>query len=368
MSWVCSFFIVHSFALSIDQFDQLNVTTATLPPRLCGERMTRARQFAMRAASSKSGQTQCRTQLLNIVHSYKLHGTSRPISMKSDVIRKRSRHDARRGSQSGMHSSETPSASRNGSPNASPQMERSPTLAPDSTTQMSYDFSEDSDFRTSSELIGALGNSSSSNNFGLFNPFPGPYHPDYISQQAVTPADALPFASADIDSDAKDEDEELRTSKRRRMSTDSASEPPSSAVSFSSYNDGYSSQSSATSHSQRSSMDFPFNNYPSYNILRGSGNTFWHPPMVAAQDSPQLIHPPMLPAEDATMDYLHPPMLPQEEENLFNQYLHPPMLPSDESNKGMAGSVHPHPPMFQNDFSNSGSGTSEFYDTSMHNF
>ncbi|KAG1893553.1 uncharacterized protein F5891DRAFT_962795, partial [Suillus fuscotomentosus] len=26
---------------------------------------------------------------------YKLHGSARPISMKSDIIRKRSRHDAR---------------------------------------------------------------------------------------------------------------------------------------------------------------------------------------------------------------------------------------------------------------------------------
>ena len=70
---------------------------------------------------------------------------------------------------------------RNGNPNASPQMERSPTLAPDSTTQMSYNFSKDSDFRTSSELIGALGNSSSSKNFHLSNSFLGPYHQDYIS-------------------------------------------------------------------------------------------------------------------------------------------------------------------------------------------
>ncbi|KAH9962510.1 hypothetical protein BGW80DRAFT_1180831 [Lactifluus volemus] len=35
---------------------------------------------------------------------FKLHGSARPISMKSDVIRKRSRHDARRGSGSGIGS------------------------------------------------------------------------------------------------------------------------------------------------------------------------------------------------------------------------------------------------------------------------
>ena len=51
-------------------------------------------------------------------------------------------------------------------------------------------------------------------------------------------------------------------SKCQRMSTDSASEPPSSAVSFSSYNDGYSSQFFATSYPQRLLMDFPFDNYP----------------------------------------------------------------------------------------------------------
>ncbi|KAJ7235664.1 hypothetical protein C8J57DRAFT_1194693, partial [Mycena rebaudengoi] len=44
---------------------------------------------------------------------YKLHGSARPISMKSDVIRKRSRHDARRGgiSASASVAAETPTAS-----------------------------------------------------------------------------------------------------------------------------------------------------------------------------------------------------------------------------------------------------------------
>lgn len=283
--------------------------------------------------------------------------------MKSDVIRKRSRHDARRSGGAGTNASDTPSASRGGTPGDSPEMERSPTLAPDSTTQMTYEFNEDSEFHSSqSELMGALGNNSASGFSGIYNAFPGPYHPDYLSsQQSSTPADALPFASVDTleDNDTK---EQSRSSKRRRMSTDSASEPPSSAVSFSSYNDGYSSQSSATSHSQRSSMDFPFNHYPSYNILRGSGNTFWHPPMAAAQDSPQFIHPPMLPAEDSPMDYLHPPMLPQEEENLFNQYLHPPMAHPEESSKGIMNSL-------QSAYTGNGSAQSDYYDTNMqHHF
>ena len=154
-----------------------------------------------------------------------------------------------------------------------PEMECSPTLDPNSMTQMTYKFSEDSEFCVSqSELMGASDDSSQSNFSGLFHPFPGPYHPDYLSQQATTPADALPFTS--IDSIENEMEEESRTSKWCRMSTDSASEPPSSAVSYNSYNNGYSSQSSLTSHFQQSSMDFPFNQYPSYNIFRGSSNTF----------------------------------------------------------------------------------------------
>ena len=70
-------------------------------------------------------------------YSYKLHGSARPISMKSDVIRKRARHDARRGSGNG--SSETPpSASPGASRRASPNAESTPTLAPDSSTQLTY--------------------------------------------------------------------------------------------------------------------------------------------------------------------------------------------------------------------------------------
>ncbi|KAH7882009.1 hypothetical protein F5I97DRAFT_382589 [Phlebopus sp. FC_14] len=276
---------------------------------------------------------------------YKLHGSARPISMKSDVIRKRSRHDARR---AGPDSSETPSASPGASRRASP--ERSPTLAPDSTTQPTYEYPEEPTTQSSSsELMGALGQNNGGGASGaagaagnvyatqttyssnIYNPFPGPYHPDYLSQNFhYPPSDALPFSTVDslVENDAMTTDQ--RTSKRRRMSTDSASEPPSSAVSFSSYADSYSGHSSsAASHSRRSSMDFPF--FAPYNILRGSGNTFWHPPMLPADRSPQFIHPPMLPTttgvEDAHMsDFLHPPMLPQEEENLFATYLHPPML------------------------------------------
>jgi GATA-binding protein len=179
-----------------------------------------------------------------------------------------------------------------------------------------------------------------------------------ISQQA----DPLPFAAE------PDATMSPRTSKRRRMSTDSASEPPSSATSYSSYNEGYSSASSATSLSQRSSMEFPFSSYLGPNgtngngtvsspfstgpVLRGSGNTFWHPPMMPQgqgdmDSSPHVFHPPMLPPthEDSPMDYLHPPMLAQDEENLFSSFLHPPMVVPDEQ----AG--HIHPPMYPSEWS-----------------
>ncbi|KAF7343920.1 hypothetical protein MVEN_01680700 [Mycena venus] len=307
-----------------------------------------------------------------------LHGSARPISMKSDVIRKRSRHDARRGGASASVS-ETPTASPGVSRRASPAPNgpassasasagrASPTLAPDSTTAHSYD--------TPSELSSALGPKPS---YG----HPYPYHEQY--------PDALPFASVDVSSEL-DAGATQRVNKRRRMSVDSASEPPSSAVSYSSYADGY------TSASSQFSMEFPFSRFPnvSYNDggsqgnngnnngargsgngnggsggLRGGGgaNAFWHPPMLlqsegASANSPGgFLHPPMLPtAEDAPMDYLHPPMVlhnnynqQPDEENLNNFFggsfmqtsgLHPPMLPGDESQMGYGMMGGAHPPM-----------------------
>lgn len=265
--------------------------------------------------------------------------------MKSDVIRKRSRHEARR---SGM--TDTPSGSPGVSRRASPAREASPTLAPDSTTQMSYDYIEDISFPTTqSELLGALGHDLSQ--------FPSFHQQLYTMSQS----DPLPFPAE------SDPAMSPRTNKRRRMSTDSPSEPPSSATSYSSYNDGYSSASSATSHSQRSSMEFPFSSYlgasgtngngtvsSPFNtagpVLRGSGNTFWHPPMMPQgqgdmDSSPHVFHPPMLPPthEDSPMDYLHPPMLVQDEESLFSSFLHPPMVVPEEQTV--------HPPMYPNEWS-----------------
>ncbi|KIY69765.1 hypothetical protein CYLTODRAFT_409350 [Cylindrobasidium torrendii FP15055 ss-10] len=277
---------------------------------------------------------------------YKLHGSARPISMKSDVIRKRSRHDARRNSNAQPpSSSDTPSASpgvsRRTSP--SPAREASPTLAPDSTTQMSYEFNnEQHDYNSSqSELMGALGAEPPlySSMFGF--QFPGPYHPDTIASLINTHADPLPFAAGEFESDHGLSE---RKNKRRRMSIDSASEPPSSAVSYSSF-EGYSSASSNTSHSRRSSLsEFPFssnafsngssssiNNTNSTPAIRGNANaTFWHPPLMLNDNNSPQFHPPMLPqSDDSPMDYLAQPHM-HDEENFFSAYLHPPMsLPED---------------------------------------
>ncbi|KAG6818666.1 hypothetical protein H0H93_003012 [Arthromyces matolae] len=343
---------------------------------------------------------------------YKLHGSARPISMKSDVIRKRSRHDARRGSTSGGNGlasvSDTPSASPGVSRRASPARETSPTLAPDSTTQMSYDYSEEMDYRsthTHSELLGALGGDLSAQNVNAmfqYNMFPGPYHPDYMTQVYTAPGDGLGFvgsetagpveqhntksastgssnsSSANSSSGAR-EDPSMspRTSKRRRMSTDSASEPPSSA-SYSSYNDGggYATSSSATSlsnHSHSHSVEFPFSSSTTTSsssffnsagpALRGSGNTFWHPPMMplaseslasnisnlastlAGVGSPHIIHPPMLPptTEESPMDFLHHQPMHATDEELFSTFLHPPMaIPvSDNDFTQVLRDVHP---------------------------
>ncbi|KAJ7336828.1 hypothetical protein DFH08DRAFT_784137 [Mycena albidolilacea] len=220
---------------------------------------------------------------------YTLHSSARRISMKSDVIRKRSRHDARCSGASASVS-ETPTTSPGvsrraslapGGPASSASASAgraSPTFAPDSTTTHSYD--------APFELSTALGLKPT---YG----HPYPYHEQY--------PDVLPFASID-----------QHANKRRRMSVDSVSEPPSSTVSYGSYADGY------TSTSLQFSMEFPLSRFPNvgYNEnggaqggggdngsrgdeLRGGGsaNAFWHPPMMVqgenANSSPGGFHPPM---------------------------------------------------------------------------
>jgi hypothetical protein len=133
--------------------------------------------------------------------------------------------------------------------------------------------------------------------------------------------------------------------------TDSASEPPSSAVSFST--DGYmTTPSSATSHSQRSSVSLDFGCFPA-TYGNGSSNYFkfdasaWHPPMnLSGNTSPMMTatNPAMASMEDESpMDYLHPPMVDnsyakvmgnindqQVADEMYFSYVHPPMSLSPE--------------------------------------
>ncbi|KAH9929417.1 uncharacterized protein B0H18DRAFT_1084190 [Fomitopsis serialis] len=308
-----------------------------------------------------------------VCNAYKLHGSSRPISMKSDVIRKRARHDARR---VGNGPSETPSASPGASRRASPTTD-TPTLAPDSSTTTSSMYNgEQMDYRPSmqSELMGALGDTHSSfgggNSYFSYSGFPGPYNPDYLAQTHNIPADALPFASGDL-SDVDNSGLESRTNKRRRMSNDSASEPPSSAVSLSSYADSFTSASSSASHSQRSSVDWPYDPYGGYgfnNRNNNSNNNMWHPPMLPPNsDSPQFIHPPMLPPDSSPNIFLHTQGLQHDDDSLFATYLHPPMLPPDGDSPAMGG-LQLHPPMVPNDWGKSAGHADSFYDTPMVTF
>jgi GATA-binding protein len=105
--------------------------------------------------------------------------------------------------------------------------------------------------------------------------------------------DPLPFSGVESIAEL-DPRTNPRSSKRRRMSNDSATEPPSSAVSFSSFSsgEGYTSASSTSSHrSWKGSVDFPFPPYNSNGAINqgpalcGSGNTFWHPPMTPQPQS-----------------------------------------------------------------------------------
>ncbi|KAI0749086.1 hypothetical protein C8Q74DRAFT_1394854, partial [Fomes fomentarius] len=192
----------------------------------------------------KEGKTVCNACGLY----YKVHGSARP--MKLDVFRKHP-----------VGNSETPRSARR----ASPIMESTPTLAPDSTTQTSYNENENGDGNM--DYYCSFMQCPSSHVFDFSD---SPYHSDFLSQLYTIPNDALPFSSSSSDTS------ESRSSKRRRLSNDSASEPPSSAVSYS----------------------------DSFNMLRGGT---WHPPMLPSDGSPNHAHPPGLPgSEDSPM---YPPMV-----------------------------------------------------------
>lgn len=322
--------------------------------------------------------------------SFKLHGSARPISMKSDIIRKRSRHDARR-----VGSGDTPSASPGASRRASPvdgvnghqqgghqhgDQNRSSTDSPtlEGNGGLSFGFGDDYDFANptpQSELMGALGTDPQDSGVysagGAFDSnivysttFPGPYHPDYLQKtfglyNAEDNGNSGNNNGVTHDANANDGHDEDRANKRRRMSVDSASEPPSSSTSSSYYaTEG----SSATTTSARSSIDFAstYGSYPSYNTSgtirtnNGANNTntastnshtnnFWHPPLLP-QDETMMKSP-------HAFGTLHPPLLPGGAGNTNGtgaggdfpmDFLHPPLLPQEEHD---LFARYLHPPM-----------------------
>ena len=304
-----------------------------------------------------------------------MQGSARPISIKSDVIRKRSRHDARRSSQSGLD--DLP-PSPGFSHRTSPPRDTSPTLAPDSTTQMSYNFDDTTEFRsTSSELVGALGNPTSNGNSGNGNNTSNdsmdftvlslsrtPCHPDYLIQLYSLQSDPLPFSGTKSTTES-DPSMSPPSNKRRMMSTDSANEPLSSATSFSSFG-GSGGMTSNGDRYTPGSMDFPFSTYNSNGTDHQPGTgiawswqhflasaddaspqsdseMFWHPPLVlptktntshvskrkdfssSSDGSSESFGPiarscskPSSKTEDSTMDFLHA----LHDDELFSAYLH----------------------------------------------
>ncbi|KAF8868752.1 hypothetical protein CPB84DRAFT_1755776 [Gymnopilus junonius] len=182
---------------------------------------------------------------------------------------------------------------------------------------------------------GALGATADNAKAPLFNPFwlayPGPYHLDYLMQLYNMNTDALPFSMVESTEISP------RSTKRRKMSTDSTSEPPSSAVSFSSY----------TSHSKRASMEFPFSTYNSNSTINsgpalcGSSNTFWHPPMMPQGNTDSgsgLMSSSSSSSSNASNAANEDsPMALQDEESLFLTYLHLPMALPEELSKGQCG-------------------------------
>ncbi|KZT36132.1 hypothetical protein SISSUDRAFT_1063924 [Sistotremastrum suecicum HHB10207 ss-3] len=310
---------------------------------------------------------------------YKLHGSSRPISMKSDVIRKRSRQDARR--PNGM--AETPSASPGASRRTSPARGMSPSLqgpGPDmfDPAQAPFTFPADEfEFPTQTspqgehaELMGMqygypspsshMNGYSYGNQYSFGSSFPGPLHPDYLAEympsgsvgandaaaaaaSATATHDQTGEAAGEIsEGDAGEEDGDYtsgRGAKRRRLSAESyessisATEPPSSAASSMFPLDN----SSSASFSSLGMSTYSNYKFPGHASGTGSGsgsgrdsaesNDNGSKAKIGGIDFPMdFLHPPMLlPAERAIMSsLLHPPLL----NDTPSPTLHPPMLPS----------------------------------------
>jgi GATA-binding protein len=282
--------------------------------------------------------------------SYKLHGSARPISMKSDVIRKRSRHDARR---AGGPIEQTPSTSPGHSRRASPVNDNvaTPTFAPDSTTQgYEYDYSHASQSELMNALAGHPAGYSGSYSLSSYTSgvYPGPWNPELLKEAAPAPADTLPFSGVEP-VDGGEDGPDGRASKRRRMSNvssvSSGTEPPLSAASYGSYDSGFGSGSSSLAGAGASAHpQFPYASYSSYNLMRASSaatQAFWP---VSTRSPASFVHPPMLPPDESGMDYGGMGLAGAQHHGhddtdyaLFSTYLHPPMLPPDSPQHTFAG-------------------------------
>ncbi|EKM53044.1 uncharacterized protein PHACADRAFT_197473 [Phanerochaete carnosa HHB-10118-sp] len=130
---------------------------------------------------------------------------------------------------------------------------------------------------------------------GLTISYPGPYHPDQLAQMYNMSAELQYPDASDYDVAGQ-----TRSMKRRRMSNDS--EPPSSAMTYSSYSIDMYSWASSASHSSQRSSSLDFNLFSSY------GDAFWnathqqhHHGAAAASVSQHANgwHPPMLPPNNS---------------------------------------------------------------------
>lgn len=321
--------------------------------------------------------------------------------MKSDVVRKRSRHELKRAglvrSSSEIHSA-SPGASRRTSPARVPSPQPAAVTEDEQsqdeqkTPQFSYDYTstpagsssradygtketsiandtmlsstilqdqEANNIRNNNSNGGGGGNattSTTSNNNNTngdnvnssnsggggnnFPYFPGPYHPDYLYQYTSSVSD-LPPIQTSINGESSAYSIE-GNNKRRRLSSashESSSPPTDPPPSATSLNSSSRSPGASPTFSVYS---LPFSSiYSSYD---GYENYSWeklHPPMAIPDDVvPPGFHPPMvLPSEMSSNSYIHPQMLPNEDVTMMS-YIQPQMLPQGHQSP-MPGYVHP---------------------------
>ncbi|PPQ97935.1 hypothetical protein CVT26_002939 [Gymnopilus dilepis] len=113
-----------------------------LPQYTCSLLFSSSRVLSLHHATTLWRKDDERKTVCNVcgLH-YKLYGSARPVFMKCNNVCQCFRHDARRSGPS----EEIPSTSPGVSRRTSPVPESSSTFAPESTTQMSYDYSDGAD-------------------------------------------------------------------------------------------------------------------------------------------------------------------------------------------------------------------------------